>query len=460
MNRLDRFFQSRYVQHPPPPASPPDRGWEELRDLLQAVYDQEERERLPTAWVWWGGCLVALLLCGGVLWVVSRPVAVDDSLPTRSEHERVAADAPVADTTLTTVPIPSNVDLASHRTRSAELEVATKSASVSTSPTRLTTASLQETGASVDYGIEKRLLAASTLVPVRLLREPVSVVPFVRSTRLTPDHLVRRVVAGLDPIMVLAPLSGRRRAGRYTTVPTVVQEPKQRFERVPFDEPSPANWEVSARTLPWMITGYWSYDRLVSVQERIGQSARLFTQPDGPPLRLYDQGGTPGYNYVSDRELGLLMSSIEVARRTPAGFRFSLGMLYSQEGIEPDRAGQSLTQQLGPNEYLLIRKDGAWRSFWLSMGIQYTINRRRRFRVNVGLQALGQLAETYSREEYLVGGEPRETIFVSRVTTRSRGFFGWFLPLPQLTFEYRLQQNVALSLGVGGMSGVGATYGW
>ena len=135
-------------------------------------------------------------------------------------------------------------------------------------------------------------------------------------------------------------------------------------------------------------------------------------------------------------------------------------MLYSQEGIEPDRAGQSLIQQLGPNEYLLIRKDGAWRSFWLSMGIQYTINRRRRFRVNIGLQALGQLAETYSREEYLVGGEPQETIFVSRVTTRSRGFFSWFLPLPQLTFEYRLRQNVALSLGVGGMSGVGATYGW
>ena len=239
-----------------------------------------------------------------------------------------------------------------------------------------------------------------------------------------------------------------------------VKESKQRFERVPFDEPSPANWEVSARVLPWMIESYWSYDRLVSVQERIGQSARLFTHPDGPPLRLYDQEGAPGYNYNTDHEFGLLMSGIEVARRTPTGFRFSLGALYSQEGVELNRPAESLIQQLEPNEYLLIRNEGSWRAFWLSMGVQYTINRRRRFRINVGLQAIGQLAETYSRKEYLVGGEPRETLFVSQVTTRNRGLFSWFLPLPQLTFEYRLRQNLALSFGVGGMSGVGATYGW
>ena len=61
-------------------------------------------------------------------------------------------------------------------------------------------------------------------------------------------------------------------------------------------------------------------------------------------------------------------------------------------------------------------------------------------------------------QTYLISGDTDEHIPVSTFVNRNANFLAFVLPLPQLTFTYQLRRNWSLNLGLGGASGMGATY--
>ncbi len=455
MNRLDHFFRSRYPQFPPPAETPPAGAWEQLEGRLAAAQATEEGRRpLPILFRWSSGGAALVFLLAGIAWAVSDPVLPEQfAFPIPQVPSRSAAYHVVSAPDAVAPPAPVAAD---HRSEPPGARPVTGYA---------VPAGEREPAAESPGALGSGFARPTVTVPRPAVRPVAELVPgvarSVSSLRSDADYLLRRMVAGLDPIMVPVQPADPSRARRYAGDALAAKGPKNRFERVPHYARNPPNWEVSARVLPLMIGGYGSFERLTSVPPASGQAARFFTVPDGPPLQLYNSSRAGSYGSIYDRQLGIYMAGIEVARRFSSGFRFSLGGVYSHEGGGADDPGRDVVNNLAADEYLLVTAyDLNWASLWLTLGVQYTINRRRRFRINIGLQGLGMVADTYGREQFLLGGEPRESIFVSRVTTRNRTFLSWVLPAPQLTFEYRLRQHIALSLGIGGMTGIGATYQW
>ncbi len=188
--------------------------------------------------------------------------------------------------------------------------------------------------------------------------------------------------------------------------------------------------------------------------------SRRFLLPGGDPIRLYPAGNARWQEYPGTEgpRFSLLTAGIEVAYRTPRGFRFSLGGVLTRSPGRSEIDHSSIVGTLAAGEYLLLERDLGIQEYWMTLGVQYTINRRRRLRINVGVQALGMIYETYGREEYLVGPDLEEPAFVSRLTTANGNFLSWVLPVPQVTFDYQLRRNLTLSAGIGGMSGLGVSY--
>ena len=421
MNRLERFFRSVYDQSPPPGSiDPPAGGWEDVQRRLAS----DRSSARPSVGPWLAGGLLLLCVLGFAIAGYDRETEATGTLPSVPAQQPYTAPPPVALRQAAAVPVPAG-------TQNAPTDPPSGAVAPPVGPA-----------------------PASRAVP------PDPVVPPESAAVAAVAPTWRTDPLDLPPLPDAVPEPGGwwtdrpRSVGLPAPVP-VAKEP-WRFVAPLRTEPAPAVWEVSARVLPWRIRGYGYYERYSTTPNGAGDY-RAFTQRNGPPLVLYSTGD--GSTSVHDPRMDIAMAGIEVARRFSSGFRLSVGAVYNKDGRRVDDSGLDYGREVGSGEYLLFHVDSEdWYAHWITLGAQYTINRRRRFRINVGLQLLGQVYAHTGRRSFLLGGEPVSVQPVSSSETKNRIFFGVFLPMPQVTFEYQLRRRWSLSAGIGGMSGLGATY--
>ena len=244
-------------------------------------------------------------------------------------------------------------------------------------------------------------------------------------------------------------------------------EPTRKFERLLPSQRPPGNWEVSVRVLPWVLSSN-GRGRPLFTQPPDGanteESRQLYTLSDGSSVPLYSQYRTYGYGgyfYGSsygagDNRLGFMLGSVEVARRFPFGLRVSVGYSKFSYSFPGKSDPETFRYLMRGADYLLVNIDDGDREGYLMAGFQYTINRRRRLRINLGINLMYNFQDRYATETWLLGPEEGEHHFVSRFEGRYN--YNWLVPLPQATFEYRLTPMWAISAGLGGSTGIGITW--
>lgn len=466
MDKLDRFFRALY-QRTPPPAAPPPGGWEQLQARLR----QEDEDAVVLVPIHGGRRWLWLLLLLPVLtlgWYAT--LEGDRSTPDTYEAPQPRArtfDSPISSGAVVDRTTDTSTDTFLEGAKQVSGPAHPMSANGGGAETGkvLRKTDRDTTTPYVPVMLEAgRPALAPTVYPTKLASPetkssgarllvpelPRAVTPVApRSRYAATDDAFRQAIAQLEPLPILP----------GAVAPNSLGGRRWRFTRTPRKEPTPGAWEVSGRTVPWIVEDWGgTYGQVYTTEANLNQGPdQLFILNDGSTERLY-YTSTHLSDYRVARRLTLVVTGLEIARRTRSGFRFSLGGLYTgyPEGFSYDP--ESYRNLIAPDEYVLVNRYTTNRGWYLTLGLQYTINRRRRFRINLGLQAVGKLYEEYGREEYLVGGAPFGEHFVSRITNRSAGFLSELYPLPQLTLEYRLRRNLALSLGIGGMSGIGVSY--
>ena len=436
MNRLERFFRSVYDQSPPPGSiDPPAGGWEDVQRRLAS----DRSSARPSAGPWLAGGLLLLCVLGFAIAGYERET---EATGTRSPvpAQPYIAPPPVAVRQATGSPVPAS-----------PLKAPTDPLSGAVAPPVDSAAARRAVPPPVRTPPPSGPAAEPAPDPV-VPPEPAAVAAVTRTWRTDPLDLPPLPDAVGEP------------GGWWTDLtppvelpaPVPVAKEPWRFVAPLRTEPAPAVWEVSARALPWRIRGYGHYERFSTTPNGAGDY-RAFTQRNGPPLILYSTGD--GNTSIHDPRMEIAMAGIEVARRFSSGFRLSVGAVYNKDGRRIDDSSLDYAREVGSGKYLLFHVDSEdWYAHWITLGAQYTINRRRRFRINLGLQLLGQVYAHTGRRSFLVGGEPVSVQPVSASEMDNHNFFGVFLPMPQVTFEYQLRSHWSLSAGIGGMSGVGATY--
>ena len=263
---------------------------------------------------------------------------------------------------------------------------------------------------------------------------------------LAPSPYLDRAVASLDPVRALAtPYRSRRTPWRFEQIERGAQPPRM--------------WEVSAMALPWLVRDWQSGNSLVDEPDpSISEFPQRYILNDGRSVDLY-YGRSSAYFSLSSRYFAPAIMGVEIARRTSSGFRFSLGGTYIfSNGAGGKRRLSDYAESVPSDGYLVVTRNTHSYTLWMTAGAQYTINRRRRFRIHAGLQFMTPLYERYGREEVLIQGDPLQEHFVSRTTFRSSDFLDWVVPAPQVTFEYQLRRNIGLTLGLGPQTGFGLNY--
>lgn len=228
-----------------------------------------------------------------------------------------------------------------------------------------------------------------------------------------------------------------------------------RFKRIPHWQKPPAVWEVSARVLPWIVEDYGSYYHYSTSKTQEDERGRRYVINSGDAVWLYRTEDR--FDYEASRPAAI-MSGVEVARRFSSGFRLSLGGVYMPYNHSFGLDVDDVRRNLPAGQYANLFMGGGGYDLYTSLGVQYTINRRWRLRINIGLQLLGLLHSRTQRHRVLIGGDPVEEHLVIKVTNYNYRFFSWVYPFPQLTFEYPIRRNLSLSAGIGGMTGVGVSY--
>ncbi|WP_157974514.1 hypothetical protein [Lewinella sp. IMCC34183] len=449
MNRLERFFRTVYDQSPPPGSiDPPADGWEALQRRLEAEQPPARRTVGP-----WLGALLLLSLLGLLLahygtqtaqtarTVQADQVVRSDQPEDRENMGRLAPAAPR--------PAPAPVLSAAE---GATLSVTSTAGGASRVVPARPAAPRPAVATAVPSPIGSRSVGKWPSAPVAD--------PSLPESGADPALIQVRRVAPLTSPFPPSVISGGEGYGLPHAVevlpPVVTKKEAWHFVPLPREQPVPAVWEISARVLPSGIRRYGHYEGFSTTPNGAGDY-RAFTQASGPPLVLYSDRETN--TSINDSRPGILMVGVEVARRFPSGFRLSLGTVYSNEGGRFDPSDPAYARGLGSGEYRLVHiQSENWYAHWITLGAQYTINRRRRFRINLGLQLLGQVYERAGRRSFLVGGEPVAVQPVTTSVMENRNFFSRILPVPQVTFEYQLRSRCSLSAGIGGVSGVGATY--
>ena len=431
MNRLERFFRTVYDQSPPPGSiDPPAGGWEALQRRLEPEPPPARR----TAGPW----LVALLLLG----LLGMLLVYHGSQTAQTVGREHAGTPPPAAPRPAPAPVPSGAVGPSLPARPAA-DGSSRVVPVVPRP-------------PVAVAVRPPLVSRSAgeRLPASVADRPLPE-PGAEPARPRPRRVASLTLPPLPPVVPGG--EGYGLPHPVEVLPPVVTEKEAwHFVPLPREQPVPAVWEISARALPLGVRRYGHYEGFSTTPNGAGDY-RAFTQPSGPPLVLYST--RDDNTSINDSRPGILTAGIEVARRFPSGFRLSLGAVYSHEGGRTDASEPAYARGLGSGEYRLVHiYSEDWYAHWITLGAQYTINRRRRLRINVGLQLLGQVYEHAGRRSFLVGGEPVTVQPVTASIMENRNFLGRILPMPQVTFEYQLRSQWSLSAGIGGMSGVGATY--
>ena len=462
MDELDRFMREQYEQSPPRPATPPAGGWQTLARQLrdgQPVPPAPLRRRY--AW-WWVSGIIGLLLVGYVGYATAGSTELGAAFPVpTSLPDRSISLARVGDAT-TKLPKIDEDQLEPN----IESSVSTPSGAVA-SPGVANMNSSAGAATPANVGTVVSVLAEPTVAVIdsfRVLMEATraaatpsnytlqDLLPTTQSSAQSTEYdATSWVMDEVAPNLHATDYGAGLRNRKWT------------FEEVPSSEQPPGVWEVTALVFPWVVRNDDRYLRVTT--DTTGGNIYpegTYTLNSGRPLTVYYDEAQLGRGGTLDQQrLALLFTTIEFARRTPSGFRFSLGASFGLgQQRSFDYSIEDLGSDFGPDDYALIYRSEDGSALFLTAGVQYTINRRKRFRIIAGINAVTSVYQSYRNEATLVGGSPYEEHFVRRVTSRDEDFLDFVVPTPQFTFQYQMSQHLSLTAGLGSTLGVGATYGW
>ena len=410
-----------------PPAQPPVNGWERLQRDLAAP------QRSPRGLFHFGSGFVGGLAMGAVgmmlLW---------QSPPCTAESSETAA------LTQTTIVAPTDQVIAAPQEVENETVTVAEPSLPALAPPRQSvaaTATYEPTEVSVFSPVVAQPIidtvgianAGTTSNTIRVV-DPLPVRPTRRPT--TPKRF--KPFASLPPIQLAA-----------QATPT----PKWTFQRNDPQSQPAHRWEVGASAFV------------------IGQQERLFGYGlTEAPNSFDDRGFTTSLNnrertfyrdgssnlYETRRPFAIRTAYLEVAHQFPKGLRLSAGILGIAEGDRGTwKPAEAFTELGAESEFTEVTTTSA-RSLYGSFALQYTVFRRRRFRLSPGISLLTDFGTGRADTRYLtVGGQVPTGSQTSYERSGSRFLLR---PVPSLHFQYHLTRRLALAGDVMPGIGIGARY--
>ncbi len=242
----------------------------------------------------------------------------------------------------------------------------------------------------------------------------------------------------LPPIQVFAEAQGQ---------PT----PKWTFERTDRQAQPVHRWEIGASAFAWKekqrFFGYGLATLPTSFDER-----GFTTSLDNQETTFYQTGYMDLYR--DSRLLGFRTAYLEVAHQFPKGIRLGMGVLGIMEGSRGNRRPAEAFTALGRDKEFTQVITNSARAFYATLTIQYTVFRRRRFRVSPGVSILSHLGTVNTTTSFVT---VNQQVPSGSQTSFSRSRKSW-APIPSLQLQYQLTRHLALTGDLLPGMGVGVRY--
>ena len=262
------------------------------------------------------------------------------------------------------------------------------------------------------------------------------------STSTIPVPRYRRLV---DKFGHLPPL--RIAAGLFDN-----PSPKWTFECTDRAAQPTHRWEVGGSLFAWQTKQRFYGDKLSTTPTDTDEKG-FVTSLNGQVQTFYRERGYPDV-YIDKRPLGFRTAYLEVAHQFPEGLRLGAGLMMMMDGSGGNRRPPEVFSTLGEGaEFTAVDTYSSFRLF-ASFSAQYTIFRRRRFRVSPGITLFNRIASSNMNTRFVsVNGE----VPTGSQSSMSHSSGDWF-PLPSLNLQYQLTRRVALSGDFFPGIGLGARY--
>ena len=232
------------------------------------------------------------------------------------------------------------------------------------------------------------------------------------------------------------------------------QQPKWTFQRIERAQQPAARWEVGASAIAFAQRETYFARPLLRQPFAPGQAGTP-VRIDGREDTLYTAPRFDSENYTNP--FGFRMGYVEVAHQFPNGIRLSGGLIAQSDGNAGNRRPEEVFNRLTDgNDYTLVEVN-AYRALYTALTFQYTIFRRRRFRLSPGFSLLGHWLSTRTTTDYVVEGQGLPTGSQTSLSHK-RQLWSEVDLVPSLQAQYQIGRHVSLTADLLPGIGVGARY--